>query len=94
MLGNPGRKLSTVVELAEELYDRVVELRETAEATRDRVAALEEEVAAQGAVLDALAEREGIDVEAVRDGASTGDEPSSDDGARASDTPGADDDGR
>lgn len=94
MLGNPGRKLSTVVELAEELYDRVVELRETAEATRDRVAALEEEVAAQGAVLDALAEREGIDVEAVRAGVSAGDEPSSDDDARASDAPATGTDGR
>lgn len=85
MLGSAGEKISRVVELAETLYDRTVELREEVQAlqettrdTRDRVAALEGEVAEQGALLDALAEAEGLDAEAVRTAAAdeTADESS------------------
>lgn len=80
MLGNAGKKISRIVDLAETLYEKVVELRgevaalrETAEETRDRVVDLEAEVAEQRAVLEALAEAEGVDVEAVT--ADGGEEP-------------------
>ena len=73
MLGNAGQKISRMVELAETLYEKVVELREEVQAlrettreTRDRVAHLEEEVAGQRALLEAIAAAEDIDVEAVR----------------------------
>lgn len=85
MLGNAGKKLATVVDLAEELYDRMVELREevgelreTTRETRDRVAAVEDELAGQRAVLEALAEAEGIDVDAIE-----GDRSRADDSADA-----------
>lgn len=72
MLGNAGQKISRMVELAETLYDRVVELREEVQAlrettreTRDRVAALEAQATEQRALLEALAEAEGLDVEAI-----------------------------
>ncbi|MFB6353698.1 MAG: DUF5798 family protein [Halobacteriales archaeon] len=72
MLGNAGKKLATIVDLAEELYDRTVELREevaelreTTRETRDRVAAVEDELAGQRAIVEAIAEAEGIDVDAI-----------------------------
>lgn len=73
MLGNAGQKITRIVDLAEELYERVVELREqvselreTTQDTHDRVAGLEHEVAAQRALLEALAEAEGLDVDELR----------------------------
>lgn len=73
MLGNAGQKISRMVDLAETLYEKVVELREEVQAlrettreTRDRVADLEAEVAGQRALLEALAEAEGLDVAAIR----------------------------
>jgi uncharacterized coiled-coil DUF342 family protein len=73
MLGNAGQKITRIVDLAEELYERVVELREqvselreTTQDTHDRVAGLENEVAAQRALLEALAETEGLDVDELR----------------------------
>lgn len=72
MLGNAGQKISKVVDLAEQLYERVTDLREqvsdlqaTAADTNARVAALEDEVAAQRAALEALAEAEGVEVPAA-----------------------------
>lgn len=74
MLGSAGQKIARIVELAEELYERVTELREqvhelreTTVETRDRIAALEDEVAGQRRLLEALAAAEGIDVDAVGD---------------------------
>lgn len=76
MLGNAGQKITRMVDLAEELYERVVELREqvnelreTTQDTHERVVAIEDEVAAQGAVLEALAEAEGLDVDELRSSA-------------------------
>lgn len=73
MLGNAGQKISRIVELAEDLYDRVRELREevnelreTTRETRDRVADLEAELATQRALLEALARAQGLDVESIR----------------------------
>lgn len=73
MLGSAGEKITRVVDLAEELYERVVELREqvvglreTTQETRDRVAAVEDELAEQRALLEAIAEAEGVEVDDVR----------------------------
>lgn len=72
MIGGAGKKLQTMVELAEELYERTNEMRrklqetsETVEATADRVERLEVEVAEQRAILEAVAEERGIEVEAL-----------------------------
>jgi uncharacterized coiled-coil DUF342 family protein len=81
MLGKAGQKISRIVELAEELYERVVELREqvgelreTTRETRDQVAELEAELATQRALLEALAEAQGLDVESIRSAALDGDQ--------------------
>lgn len=72
MLGNVGEKIQRVVELAEELYEKVTQLREqvedlgeTVEDTHDRIERLEDELAEQRAILAALAEEDGIDVDQV-----------------------------
>lgn len=72
MIGGVGQKVQTVVELAEELYERVNELRariesvsDTVEDTADRVERLETELAEQRAVVEAIAEDHGVDVDAV-----------------------------
>lgn len=82
MLGNAGQKITRIVDLAEELYERVVELREqvnelreTSRDTHERVVALENEVASQRELLEALAEAEGLDVEAVESDAADADAP-------------------
>jgi len=79
MIGGAGKKISTMVDLAEELYERVNDLRarmesmtETVEGTADRVERLEAEVAEQRALVAAIAEEQGIDVEAVRETAAAG----------------------
>lgn len=73
MLGNAGQKISRIVDLAESLYERMIELREEVQAlqettrdTNERVADLEAEMAAQGALLEVLADAEGLDVESIR----------------------------
>ncbi|GAB6860202.1 hypothetical protein JCM17092_02910 [Haloplanus litoreus] len=48
-----------------QLKEQIAEMRETVTETRDRVDDLDHELAEQRAILDALAEREGIDVEAI-----------------------------
>jgi chromosome segregation ATPase len=71
-LGGTAKKLQKVADMGEELYKRindlrtqVNEMRETVNATHERVDRLESEVAEQRAILEALAEREGIDLEAT-----------------------------
>ena len=71
-IGGTAKKLQKVAEMGEELYKRindlraqVAEMRETVTATHNRVDRLEKEVAEQRAILQALAEREGIDVDAL-----------------------------
>ena len=71
-LGSTAQKLQTVAEKAEKVYKRMNELREevqeTQEAvdeTKQRVGTVEEELAEQRAVLDAIAEKHEIDVDAV-----------------------------
>ncbi|AUV81682.1 hypothetical protein C2R22_08455 [Salinigranum rubrum] len=71
-IGGTAKKLQKVAEMGEELYKRindlraqVAEMRETVTATHNRVDRLEKEAAEQRAILQALAEREGIDVDAL-----------------------------
>lgn len=72
MLGGAGQKISTMVELAEDLYEKVNELRQrvesvsdTVEETGERVEAIEGELAEQRALIEALAEAQGVDVDAA-----------------------------
>ncbi len=69
-LGGATRKLQKVADMGEELYSRmnelreqIVEVRETVQNTNKRVAALENKVDGQTAILEAIAENEGIDVD-------------------------------
>jgi TolA-binding protein len=71
-LGGATKKLQKVADMGEELYARLNELREqivemrvTVQDTNERVRALENKVDQQGAILEALAEDEGIDVDAI-----------------------------
>lgn len=72
VLGNATQKIQTLVELAEELYEKVMEIRqqlvtlkETAGDTNEGVMRLERQVTEQRALIEALADEQGIDVEAV-----------------------------
>ena len=69
-LGGATKKIQKLLDTAEELYNRIVELREqvmevreTVQETNERVAALENRLDQQGAILEALAEHEDIDVD-------------------------------
>ncbi|MBB6646238.1 DUF5798 family protein [Halobellus ruber] len=71
-LGGTAKKLQKVTDMAEDVYtrlndlrDQVVEMRKTTQETSDRVDRLERETAEMRAVVEALAEAEGIDIEAV-----------------------------
>lgn len=71
-LGSTAKRLKKLVSLAEEQYqrmnelsDRLVATEETVEETNSRVAALETELAAQRALLEAVATEHGVDVEAI-----------------------------
>lgn len=71
-LGGTAKKLQKVAEMAEDVYarlndlrDQIREMRETVGETQDRVETLEAESAEQRAILEAMAENQGIDVEAV-----------------------------
>lgn len=76
-LGSTAKKLQKVADVADELYTKVNELksqleslRTTVEETNERVDALDDDLARQQALLEALAEQQGIDVddiEATRD---------------------------
>ncbi|MDS0298758.1 DUF5798 family protein [Halogeometricum sp. S1BR25-6] len=71
-IGGTAKKLQKVAEMAEDVYarlnelrDQLAEMRKTTQATKARVDRLEVENAEQRALLEALAEHEGIDVESV-----------------------------
>jgi predicted nuclease with TOPRIM domain len=70
--GSTAKKLQQVVDMAEDVYTRLnqlreqmSEMRETVVETRDRVDELDTELAEQRAILNALAEERGVDVEAI-----------------------------
>lgn len=105
-LGSTAKKLQRATTVAEESYkrinellDRIKRLQEDLETTSSQVDNLEREVAAQRAVLEALAEAEGIDTDAVTDAAELpsvadtddgGDDADADADADASDDSGSD----
>jgi DNA anti-recombination protein RmuC len=71
-LGGATRKLQKVADMGEELYSRINELREqlldvreTVDETNRRVAAVENKLDGQAAILEAIAEKEGIDTDEV-----------------------------
>lgn len=71
-LGSTAKKLQKVTDMAEDVYsrlndlrDQVVEMRETTRETSDRVDRLERETAEVRALVEALADDNGIDVERV-----------------------------
>ena len=71
-LGGTAKKLQKVTDMAEDVYARlndlreqIVEIRETTKETSDRVDRLERETAEVRALVEALAEQEGVDVERV-----------------------------
>jgi len=71
-LGSTAKKLQALADTAEKLYQRVAELREEVDATREtvtdtneRVRRLETEFAEQRALLDAVAGELDIDIEEV-----------------------------
>ena len=71
-LGGATKKIQEILDTAEDLYNKVVELREdvmemqeTVQRTDQRVAVLENKLDQQAAILEALAAAEDIDVEAV-----------------------------
>jgi uncharacterized coiled-coil DUF342 family protein len=70
--GSTAKKVQKLANLAEKTYSQMnevvsdlQELRDDFEDTSERVVELERELAEQRAVLDALAEQEGVDVEQV-----------------------------
>lgn len=71
-LANTASKVSKLTDLAEKLYKRVEsmreqihEMRDTVSETNERVAALEDDLAEQRALLEAIATENGVDAEAV-----------------------------
>ncbi|SDY08179.1 DUF5798 family protein [Halobellus clavatus] len=71
-LGGTAKKLQKVTEMAEDVYtrlndlrDQIIGMRETTQETADRVERLENETAEMRAILETLAENEGIDIDTV-----------------------------
>jgi len=71
-LGNTKQKIQTMIDQAEKAYtkmnevrDDVEQLRQQLEHTSEQVDSVSHELAEQRAVVEALAEKEGIDVEQV-----------------------------
>jgi archaellum component FlaC len=71
-LGSTAKKIQRVADVADEVYTKVNELktqlqdlRQTVEATSDRVDDVDRELAEQRAIVEALADQQGIDTAAV-----------------------------
>jgi predicted nuclease with TOPRIM domain len=86
-LGGTAKKLQKVIDAAEQLYskmneviDRLNGLEEEVEHTSSQVDQLEHDVAKQHALLEALAEQEGVDVESVLADADLPPDPAAGDG--------------
>lgn len=78
-LGSTAKKLQRVTDLAEEVYERLADLRDqiaalrnTVDETSDRVAAIETELDGQRALLEAVAREQGLDPEEILDEADGG----------------------
>ena len=86
-LGGATRKLQKVADMGEELYSRInelreqiLEVRETVQETNRRVSAVENKLDGQAAILEALAEEEGIDVDELLTQAAIEEAETDDDG--------------
>ena len=71
-LGGTAKKLQRMIDMAEQTYNRLNEMREqlnalrtTVEETGQRVESLETDQGKQRALLEALAEEQGLDVETI-----------------------------
>ena len=71
-LGSTAKKLQQIADMAEDVYVRLNQLREqvnetraTVDETKARVDDMDRELAEQRALVEALADREGIDVDAI-----------------------------
>jgi uncharacterized coiled-coil DUF342 family protein len=69
-LGGATKKLQKVADMGDELYskinelrEQIIEMRETVQDTNERVDALENKLDQQGAILEALAEQEDLNVD-------------------------------
>ena len=99
-LGSTAKKLQKVADMADDLYtklneqkEQLRELRSTVEETSDRVGAIDREQTEQRALLEAIAEEQGLDTDAIlteaviedaeatAEGDQTGDDPTAGDGA-------------
>lgn len=83
VLGGATQKIQTIIELAEDLYERVTELREqvidtkeTVEDSNDRIRSIERELDEQRAVIEAIAQDHGVDLTSVRESISAEEEDS------------------
>lgn len=70
--GSTAKTIQRVADMAEEVYTRLNDVREkleemrsTVQTTNERVSQLEHEIAEQRAIIEALAEKEGVDVDSV-----------------------------
>jgi peptidoglycan hydrolase CwlO-like protein len=71
-LGSTAKKLQQIADMAEDVYARLNQLREqvnetrkTVDETRERVDEMNRELAEQRALVEALADERGVDVEAI-----------------------------
>jgi DNA anti-recombination protein RmuC len=87
-LGGTAKKLQKVASMAEDLYGRmndvvaqVQDLQSDLERTSDQVDDLERRIAEQRAIIEALADQQGIDVDEALASVGTADEPTADDAA-------------
>ncbi|MFC4356528.1 DUF5798 family protein [Halobium salinum] len=95
-LGGTAKKIQKVAEMAEDVYQRLNEMREelrrtkeTVEMTKDRVDSLESEVVEQRALVAAIAEEQGLDVDSIRATAHVDEAERSGDDASSTDAGGA-----
>ncbi|WP_436911538.1 DUF5798 family protein [Halosimplex marinum] len=72
--GDTAKKIQRVTDIAEKLYERlnqvieqVQDLKERVQSTSEQLDAMDRELAEQRAIVEALAEQQGIDAEAVVD---------------------------
>ena len=70
--GDTAKKISRVADIAEKLYERlnqvieqVQDVRERVEDTSDQIESMDRELAEQRVIVEALAEQEGIDTDAL-----------------------------
>lgn len=96
VLGDATKKIQTIADRAEQLYEKVNQLIRKVEATqedvtetRERVEALGTDVAEQRALVEALAREEGVDVDAVLTDAAIQEAEGEDGDAAGSGTDGA-----